>query len=150
MEKVEEMRKKVDEKLNIDPNTPKCCFWFPLRCGMWIIWGLAIADLAYQIERNSTLFRYNSWLGVFAIVPTIAFFFVVGVFSKYVCFKDSYFSRKHMIVACTIAALANIWMLIVFLFGAIFVEAVGWGLFGGMVPTFLLPTIAWFYYRKIC
>jgi hypothetical protein len=47
MEKVDEMRKKVDEKFNIDPNTPKCCFWFPLRFGMWLIWGLAIADLAY-------------------------------------------------------------------------------------------------------
>jgi hypothetical protein len=110
---------------------------------------IALTDFFYQIGMTTALFGLNVVLGIFSIPAIIGFGFTFILFLLFCC-KDTYNTRKLLIVGCLMSALGNIYMLVLFLLGAIFVPGVGWGLFGGMVPVYLIPFVAWLYYRCIC
>ena len=110
---------------------------------------IALSDFFYQCGMTASLFGYNVVLGIFSIPAIIGFGFTFVLFVLF-CFKDTYNTRKLLILGCLMSALGNIYMLILFLLGAIFVPGVSWGLFGGMVPVYLIPFAAWLYYRCIC
>ena len=110
---------------------------------------IALSDFLYQIGMTSALFSYNVVLGIFSIPAIIGFGFTFILFLMFYC-KDNYKTRRLLVIGCLMSALGNIYMLVIFLLGAIFVPGIGWGFFGGMIPVYLIPFITWVYYRSIC
>ena len=84
-----------------DPNGPKCCFCFPLKCGIIFIGVMAVVDLSYEMSRTALMTQYAVVLGILTI-PSLLFMFAnVIMFAKY-CYRDTFVSRKHLVVGCSL------------------------------------------------
>ena len=92
-----------------DPNGPKCCFCFPLKCGIIFIGVMAVVDLSYEMSRTALMTKFTVVLGILTI-PSLLFMFAnIIMFVKY-CYRDSLVARKHLVVGCSLQIFANLRM----------------------------------------
>ena len=106
-----------------DPNSPKCCFCFPMKCGIYFIGVLAAVDLTYEVSRTALMAgNYSMVIGVLTI-PCLLFMFTNIIFHLLYCFKDSTRNRKFLVQGCSLQITANSFILIGWILGGIFVES---------------------------
>ena len=113
---------KIQNKLGLDeqdPNGAKCCFCFPLKCGIIMMGFIAFIDLITELVRISLIIDYSVFLGILYIPALL--FILTGclIFIKY-CYRDNELNRKHLVVACSLMVFTNVLILIIWIFGGIF------------------------------
>ena len=107
-----------------DPNSPKCCFCFPLKCGIYFIGVMAVMDLSYEISRTALMAdNFSMVIGILTI-PCLLFMFTNILFHCLYCFKDSSRNRRFLVQGCSLQISANVFILIGWILAAIFVSAV--------------------------
>ena len=108
---------------NPDPNEPKCCFCFPLKCGILLIGFMCFIDLLYEISRTALTMSFSVAMGIFSIPSVLFMITSCLIFAKY-CWRDTETNRMHNCHACGLMVFANTLILIIWIFGAIFHEQI--------------------------
>ena len=133
-----------------DPNGPKCCFCFPLKCGIIFIGVMAVMDFTYECSRTALMTDAFSVVLGLMTVPCLLFMFMNIMFFVLYCWRDTPKHRNFLVTGCSLQITANVLILIGWIIGGIFVEGIKGGMLMEMIITYLIQIFCWFYFRMIC
>merc|ERR1711935_770344 len=97
-----------------DGNGPKCCFCFPLKCGIIMIGVMSFIDLCYELSRASVFMAVNVIIGGVCIPALLLILVNTVIFAKY-CIKDNSLSRRHLVIGCSLMVFVNLYLLLVWI-----------------------------------
>ena len=133
-----------------DPNSPKCCFCFPLKCGIYFIGVMAVMDFSYEISRTALMAEHFSVVIGILTIPCLLFMVTNISFHLLYCFRDSARNRRFLVQGCSLQITANILILFGWILASIFVEGIGGSLLLQMIITYTIQILCWFYFRMVC
>ena len=132
-----------------DPNSPKCCFIFPLKCGIVMLGIMSLMDFLNLIRDTRRMMHISTLVTIFFAVALVFMFINCLLFLRYFL-RDDIPRRQGLVFGCMCMLMANIVAFIGIVFGAIFSSKIPGSAIFNFLPTYLFPALLWFYYRMIC
>ena len=132
-----------------DPHNPKCCFIFPMKCGIIFIGIIALSDL---ISLSSTTYIVMNMVPAAAIpcfISTLLMATTVMLFFRYYC-VDNYDNRLRLVLGCKLMIYANAITFIGIAIASMIHPDLKGSIVVRMFPTYVIPIFLWFYYSIIC
>ena len=132
-----------------DPHSPKCCFCFPMKCGIIALGVFALLDTielasdAFYIIKISTLVGIFFVCGLFCMIANL--FYFIRYFHR-----DSFLTRSGLAKGCLLMVAANTICYVAIVAGAILDKDVPHAHIWQMIPTYGFPVVMWAYYRFVC
>ena len=132
-----------------DPNSPKCCFCFPLKCGIIMIGAIAMFDTLQLMGTINFLFQVLPAASIICFISLLMMTTTVMLFLRYFCL-DNYDTRKRLVVGCALMVTANMVTFIGVSIACFASEQLKGSYIVQLVPQYIIPMLLWVYYRMIC
>ena len=134
---------------NQDPHNPKCCFVFPLKCGIIMIGLIAVSDLSQLSSTTARVVQIVPMATIPCIISMPLMFFAVCLFFRYFCL-DNYDTRSRLVTASFLMIVANAITFFGLSIAILLKKDLNGNMFWGLIPTYVFPMVLWAYYREIC
>ena len=132
-----------------NPNEPKCCFCFPMKCGIILIGLSAMIDTLQMVGDILILLKTSTLVAIFFMVACLGMVINVFLFIRYFV-SDTGLTRKNLVTGCFIMMVANAFAYFGVIIGVIFVPEIKIHALLNLLPKYLFPILIWFYFRMIC
>ena len=130
-----------------DPNGPKCCFCFPLKCGIFFLGIFAFLDFGKLLGDMFQFFEYHAITGVIMLPAVVCSLGNCVAFLRYF-FKDNAENRSRLILGCFLQIVAEFIALVAYI---VVIIVLGSGFsFMRALNNYLIPALLWGYYRYVC
>ena len=146
---LDQLQNNIASQLSSNSGEPKCCFCFPMKCGIIMIGVFIAMDISQGFAMCNSLYQVD--------IVSFSIYAFAQVFLAYSClqfliyvFSDTYHTRKKLVDACTLMVFTNILEFLAILVGAIISPLIPFAVVLQQIPVNGISMLMYLYFRYIC